>query len=695
MKTNNINLDSPIRALSKKPTKTIESLEAAGLKTIFDLLWIIPLRIFKNPSLKPISMARDGQFFRGQGKVVSFQSRPNFRAHGKGRVPLNNLTIVVLDQQDNSTLHLKWFNCYPSVVSKLKELDEIYFSGMVQSFQGVLQIISPETSSGQEPLSPKNDFIIQYPTINGLNSNLIKKLIDKIPAAIWEMSDITFPGTSNLFGLIESMNILHGKYDSQKWNEELKLKARNSLAYFEFFCEQLKHKVRKGKLHHSPAIKMEVDNDEILSTINQSFPYDLTVDQVNSLKDIFKDLKGPGPMMRMIQGDVGCGKTTVAFGSALAVIEFHHQVAIMAPTESLAQQHYKNLKIIADQRKINIALLLGGSSTSEKTRIQSGLKDGSIQIVIGTHSLFQDSVEFHSLGLAIIDEQHKFGVNQRLKLVNKTLGCHCLLMTATPIPRSLSLTQYGDLEISIIKTLPGHRKGFKTRIISPDTYPKFLSFVKTRISMGEQAYIVVPAIEESENMDIANLMDILSKFKAYFPDLKIEGLHGQLKSEDKQAVLARFYNAEIDLIVSTSVVEVGIDVENATIMAIINPERFGLSSLHQLRGRVGRGSKPGFCFLVCEKIPSQQAFERLRVIENTSDGFKIAEEDLKIRGEGDIFGTSQSGSGGFRRIANIITDYELLELARADVEKLSNEGDFSHHPIVKLMAQNDHVVSTV
>src|SRR5690606_11785430 len=256
---------------------------------------------------------------------------------------------------------------------------------------------------------------------------------------------------------------------------------------------------------------------------------------------------------------------------------------------------------------------------------------------------------------------HKFGVNQRLKLINKTLGCHCLLMTATPIPRSLSLTQYGDLEISVIKSLPGHRRGFKTRIVTTETYPKFLSFLKTRIAMKEQAYLVVPAIEENENLDIANLNEALVRFKGFFPDLRIQGLHGQLKSEQKQQVLESFASGEIDILVSTSVVEVGIDVENATIMSILNPERFGLSSLHQLRGRVGRGSKPGFCFLVCEKVPSAEAFERLRVIENTDDGFKIAEEDLRIRGEGDIFGTNQSGSGGFRRIANIVTDYPLLE----------------------------------
>ncbi len=695
MNKTNISLDSSITSLGKKTTKTMESLKSVGINSIFDLLWVIPLRIFKLPPIQPISMVLEGKYFRGVGKVVSFQSRPNFKAHGKGRVPLNNLTIVVMDLNDQATIQLKWFNCYPSVTSKLKELEKIYFSGVVQSFQGNLQIISPETSSDPLDSSGEDDFIIQYPTVNGINSGNLKKLIAKIPESIWNIDEVQLSSSSRFLGFMQSMRVLHGKDSVIAWSEEKKEKARESLAYFEFFCEQLKHKVRKQKLHLSPAIIMNVNHDEMLSHVQNLFPYNLTIDQKKSLIDVFTDFLGPGPMMRMIQGDVGCGKTTVAFGAAIATVGSGHQTAIMAPTESLALQHYKNLKKIIPQDGIEIALLLGATSSSDKKDILVNLKSGKIKIIIGTHSLFQDSVEFKSLGLAVIDEQHKFGVNQRLKLVGKTTGCHCLLMTATPIPRSLSLTQYGDLEISIIKTLPGHRKGFKTRIISPDTYPKFLSFLKTRISMGEQAYVVVPAIEESENMDTANLIDAHKKFQAYFPNLKVEGLHGQLKSEQKQKVLIDFNEGNIDILVSTSVVEVGIDVENATIMAIINPERFGLSSLHQLRGRVGRGSKPGFCFLVCEKIPSQQAFERLRVIESTDDGFKIAEEDLKIRGEGDIFGTSQSGSGGFRRIANIITDYPLLEIARNDVEKLSVKDDFKSHPIVKLMAQNDHVVSTV
>ncbi|MBH47966.1 MAG: hypothetical protein CME71_07315 [Halobacteriovorax sp.] len=689
-----ISLNSPLRSLSKRVTKTIEALESTGVASIFDLMWLLPLRVHKVPPIQPISMAKDNTYFRGSGKVASFQSRPNFRAKGKNRVALSNLTIIVCDRDNQESIQLKWFNCYPSVVQKLQSLDSISFAGVIQSFQGNLQIVSPETSD-IESLDAKN-FIIQYPTVAGVSSTNLKKLIDKIPESLWHSADVSIPIPSDLPGLMEALRFLHAKVSPEKWHEDAKTKARKALAYYEFFFEQIKHRVRKKKLNQSAAISISNQNSKSdLERFSGFFPYELTCDQTSTLETIFSDLQGPGPMMRMVQGDVGCGKTTVAFCSGLKVIQAGHQVALMAPTESLAQQHFKNLLELSKLANFTPALLLGGFSNSQKTSVLSGLKEGSINFVVGTHSLFQDSVEFKSLGLAIIDEQHKFGVNQRIKLVGKTEGAHCLLMSATPIPRSLSLTQYGDLEISIIKTLPGHRKGFKTKIITPDTYTKFLSFIKTRLSMGEQAYIVVPAIEESEGMDIANLNETLLRFKKYFPDHEIQGLHGQLKSDEKQAVLNDFTKGDIDLLVSTSVVEVGIDVENATVMAIINPERFGLSSLHQLRGRVGRGTKPGFCFLVCDKIPSVDSLERLRVIESTSDGFKIAEEDLRIRGEGDLFGTSQSGSGGFRRVANIGSDYELLELARSNVEELSLKPDFLNLSYVIAMAQNDHVVYTV
>lgn len=692
--TRELTFDSPIRDLSARTSKSLEALDAAGIKTIFDLMWVIPLRVHRIPPMGAISSAQDGKYFRGMGKVISFQSRPNFRARGKGRVPLNNLTVVMMDLEGNHTIQLKWFNCYPSVVSKLKGMNEFAFAGIVQSFQGTMQIVSPEVSAIGDEISSPGDFLIQYPTVNGVSSPNIKKLIDKVPHTLWESQEAPIPAPKHLPSLLQALRVLHAKIEAKDWNEDARLQARDSLAYHEFFFEQIKHRLRKKRMHHSPAVIMKT-NEEDIDSLAKFLPYTLTSDQSHALKDILNDFSGPGPMMRLIQGDVGCGKTTVALLSAFIVIQKGHQAAFMAPTESLAFQHFKTISLIAQKAGIKTALLLGSTPNAQKLQIQNDLLSGEIQLVIGTHSLFQDSVNYKSLALAIIDEQHKFGVNQRLKLVGKTQGCHCLLMTATPIPRSLSLTQYGDLDISVIKTLPGHRRGFKTRIVSPETYPKFLSFLKTRQSLGEQAYIVVPAIEESEGMDMANLNDALSKFKGFFPDLRVEGLHGQLKSDEKQQVLTRFYQGEIDILVSTSVVEVGIDVENATVMAILNPERFGLSSLHQLRGRVGRGSKPGFCFLVCEKIPTAEAFERLRVIENTDDGFKIAEEDLRIRGEGDLFGTNQSGSEGFRRVANIVTDYELLELAREEVEKLSSKPDFLEMPLVKRMARNDHVVYTV
>ena len=692
--TKDISLNSPLRSLSKRVTKTIEALESSGVASIFDLMWLLPLRVHKVPPIQPISTARDNTYFRGSGKIASFQSRPNFRAKGKNRVPLSNLTIIVCDENNQGNIQLKWFNCYPSVVHKLQSLDSISFAGVVQSFQGNLQIVSPETTD-IESLDEKN-FIIQYPTINGVSSTHLKKLVDKIPDSLWHSADVAIPTPSDLPGLMEALRVLHAKVAPEQWHDNVKSQARKALAYYEFFFEQIKHRVRKKKLNQSTAISISNQNcDSDLKLFSSYFPYQLTTDQLSTLKTIFSDIEGPGPMMRMVQGDVGCGKTTVALCAGLKVIQAGHQVALMAPTESLAQQHFKNLLEFSKLAKFKPALLLGGFTSSQKSTVLSGLKDGSIDFVIGTHSLFQDSVDFKSLGLAIIDEQHKFGVNQRIRLVGKTEGAHCLLMSATPIPRSLSLTQYGDLEISIIKTLPGHRKGFKTKIITPETYTKFLSFLKTRLSMDEQAYIVVPAIEESEGMDIANLNETLLRFKQYFPDQEVAGLHGQLKSEAKQSILNDFTKGNINLLVSTSVVEVGIDVENATVMAILNPERFGLSSLHQLRGRVGRGSKPGFCFLVCDKIPSIDSLERLRVIESTGDGFKIAEEDLRIRGEGDLFGTSQSGSGGFRRVANIVSDYELLELARANVEELSLKPDFLNLSYVVAMAQNDHVVYTV
>ncbi len=319
------------------------------------------------------------------------------------------------------------------------------------------------------------------------------------------------------------------------------------------------------------------------------------------------------------------------------------------------------------------------------------MAEGSIDLVIGTHALIQDDVEFKRLGLAIIDEQHKFGVEQRIKLTAKGKGTHCLIMTATPIPRSLCLTQYGDLDISTIKELPGGRRPIKTRIVAPDSFGLFLKFLRTRLEMGEQAYVVVPAIEESEGMDFQHLEKVLARFKQLFPDFSVEGLHGQMRPEEKQSTFEAFGARKVHVLVATSVVEVGINNINATVMAIMNPERFGMSSLHQLRGRVGRGGLPGFCFLIVDKGLSLEAQDRLKVIESTTDGFRIAEEDLRIRGEGELFGTGQSGDGQGRRFASIITHQSLMLQARQDVADLFDRDPRVLAPMV-LEVQKDPLV---
>jgi ATP-dependent DNA helicase RecG len=381
----------------------------------------------------------------------------------------------------------------------------------------------------------------------------------------------------------------------------------------------------------------------------------------------------------------------------MIVIENGAQVALMCPTEALATQHYLSTKELFEEKEYNVKLLLGSTPAKEKKQIQKELAEGTIDFIIGTHSLIQDSVAFHQLGLAIIDEQHKFGVDQRIRLTSKTTGAHCLIMSATPIPRSLSLTQYGDLDISTIKVMPSGRKGHKTRIVTQDSYQQFLSFIMTRLSLKEQIYVVVPAINENleSEQDFHNLVNVLDRFKKYFPNHNVEGLHGQMKADEKAQMFHDFKNHKVDILVSTSVIEVGINVLNATIMAIMNPERFGLSSLHQLRGRVGRGEKPGFCFLVNDKQISELSMERLKVIEDNTDGFKIAEEDLKIRGEGDLFGTDQSGSQSQKRLANIILHADVLNEARADALALIEKQDPDIEKLLQKFSGDERIFTTV
>lgn len=654
-------------ASRNKPSQSMLKLYDAGIKSIYDLLWITPLRLQKQPTLKPFALMQEDELFLGEAKVINYKLSPAYGRKGRGRVQLFNALVTVQDVHSPAITNLRWFNTYPSFKKQIEATETFIFLGTPNEFKGELQIVNPKINPKLK--SNESGLLVEYPTYNTVPGNQISKIIEKIPTTLWKtkINSISNPFAHklSLSDLENAFAVLHGR--STKLS---KTNALNRIIYEEFFQNQLKVLARKLKNKSLKAQSYDTDESK-LSELISLFPYELTKDQLNSVQAIVNDLKIGHPMMRMIQGDVGCGKTTVAIIAMMMMYQNGVQSALMCPTETLAYQHFNNIKSIIP-KEMRCEILLGGMKTKEKKQLLTQLKNGDIDFLIGTHSLFQEGVEFKNLQLAIIDEQHKFGVGQRQKLIDKGHNVHTLIMTATPIPRSLQLAQYGDLDISTIRTMPRNRKGINTRIVTSETYEKYLSFIKTRVELGEQVYLIVPAIEESVS-DLKTVDELVKQYKKYFPEFSIQGLHGQIKNEDKQIIMDSFSENKINILIATTVIEVGIDVKNATVMSIYNPERFGLSSLHQLRGRVGRGGKPGFCFLITEKNTPKDSLTRLKVIEKSSDGFDIAEADLKMRGQGDLFGSSQSGHLSEYRFANVFQHFEIFEKVGQDLEMIKKE----------------------
>ena len=690
--TSELRWTSPLESLSKRSTPTLQKISEAGIKTLQDLLWILPLRIHKMPPLQPFREAELNHFFKGSGKVIHVDIKMAFGRRGKGNIMLYNGYVVVKDDLSHETLSLRWFNLYPNQKKQIEALEHITFLGQAQEFKAQKQIINPQilTSDSHE----SQGYIIEYPTVNKIGGTNLKKVIDMIPSSLWSQIPQTIPELDydSMLSLGDAFKVIHGRTPAQDFSVVKKNAAEERLIYEEFLTDQLKIQTRRKFIKRKDAPKFVATESEI-TKLKAGLPFELTPDQDKVLTDVLKDLKSGHPMMRMVQGDVGCGKTIVAFLAAEVVVKEKYQVALMCPTEALAQQHFEAFRQLNPDLKIEI--LLGSTKAKDKKVIYQHLKSGESNIVIGTHSLFQDAVEFKNLGLAIIDEQHKFGVEQRLKLVSKGAGTHSLIMTATPIPRTLSLAQYGDLDISSIKMMPAGRKGIKTRITEKVNYDKYVEFVKGRLRAGEQAYFVFPAIEESEKLDLQNVKEGFARYEKSFREFKVAMLHGQMKADEKEQVIQDFRDKKIHILISTSVIEVGINIPNATVMSIYSPERFGLSSLHQLRGRVGRGDKPGFCFLVLDKDLPPEGMQRLKVIEDNIDGFVIAEEDLKFRGEGDLFGVDQSGTVTTKRLANFLTHTHILEKVVSDLEELQKSMPQVLEPHFKRLALDQKILDTI
>jgi ATP-dependent DNA helicase RecG len=504
-----------------------------------------------------------------------------------------------------------------------------------------------------------------YPLTEGVLPELVRRaVVAALPATkqIPEPLPDELRGAYNLVGLPEAIAHIHFP-ESSEWLD----RARRRLVFDEFFYLQLgmlKRRLAQRKTQRSAVLS---PRGQLVDQFYQVIPFQFTRAQQQVVQDILTDLQGTAPMNRLVQGDVGSGKTVVAVVALLAAIQSGYQTAMMAPTEVLAEQHYRKLVEWFNQLQLPVELLTGSTKVAKRRQIASQLQTGELPLLVGTHALIQDSVEFQRLGLVVIDEQHRFGVQQRAILQQKGQHPHVLTMTATPIPRTLALTLHGDLDVSQIDELPPGRQAIQTTMLTPRDRTHAYDLIRREVAQGRQVYVVLPLVEESEKLDLRSATEEQQHLQTVFPDFRVGLLHGRMSSADKDAIINQFRRADLQVLVSTTVIEVGVDIPNATVMLIEHAERFGLAQLHQLRGRVGRGAHQSFCLLM-NSSKTETARQRLTVLEQSQDGFFISEMDMRFRGPGEVLGTRQSGLPDFA-LASLVEDQDCLELAREAAEK--------------------------
>jgi ATP-dependent DNA helicase RecG len=598
------------------------------------------------------------------GKVVNLQE-VGFKKSKRLEVAIQDGTGIIKGV---------WFRGASYFKRIFKEGDLIAFFGQAKRYGKSITIAHPEVDKLSEegdvsnfskivPIYPSNKEFSKTRLTNKIISGWIETILNKItideylPESL--IKEMKFPSRT------EAYRMMHFPEDHSEHKRALERFKFEELFLFELSMEKIHHTIEERKSGH---IFTKTGN-YTSSYFNELIPFDLTDGQKSSLSDIKNDVRSGKQMNRLIQGDVGAGKTIIAIGSMLMALDNGFQAAFLAPTEILAEQHYRTLSEHLKGLDINVRLLVGGQNSKLRMDILTDLEGGGCQIVVGTHAIIQQDVRFHKLGLAVIDEQHRFGVKQRAELLNKGFHPHILVMSATPIPRSLAMTVYADLDISIIQGLPAGRKKIKTAIRSNKKRDGVYDFLESEIQNGGQAYVIYPLVEESEALDLKDATAGFEKLKKRFPDLKIGLLHGRMKSDEKDQVMKSFIANEIQILVSTTVIEVGVDVPNASVMIIEHAERFGLSQLHQLRGRIGRGERQSYCILMPDVKVSKAGAFRLKTMEETNDGFKIAEADLKLRGPGDFLGTKQSGLPDFK-VADIVEDQFILAQAKEKAKEL-------------------------
>ncbi|HEX76860.1 MAG TPA: ATP-dependent DNA helicase RecG [Dehalococcoidia bacterium] len=686
-------LDSSITTLPGISSALAARFGKLGVETIRHLLYFFPRRHLDYGQITPISGLRVGE----EQTVVAtvWEARPVLLGQRQGT------EAIVGDETGN--IRAVWFN-QPYLAKRFVTNARVVLSGRVSLFKGRRVMESPEwefLESGE--LLHTGRLVPVYPLTEGLRHRQVRRLMKTVVDG-WAGRLVDFlptPLRERRQFLELPQAVAQAHYPDSL---ELKDRARQRLAFDELFLVQLGVLSKKRQWQQGQPGKPFTIDRSLLDRFIAQLPFTLTAAQQRALGEIMGDLERPLPMSRLLQGEVGSGKTVVAAAALLQAVANDYQGALMAPTEILAEQHFGTLCQLFSQgggrhmagdnlamffsllpRPVTVALLIGSLSPAQKQDLHWRIASGDIDIVVGTHALIQREVEFAMLGLAVVDEQHRFGVLQRSALRQKGFNPHVLVMTATPIPRTLALTLYGDLDLSVLDELPPGRHRVLTRYIQPEDRGKAYAFLRRQVQKGQQAFIICPLIEESEAIETkAAVAEYERLSRGVFPDLRLGLLHGRLSMAEKEAVMHRFRGGELDILVSTPVVEVGIDVPRATVMLVEGADRFGLSQLHQFRGRVGRGQERSYCLLVAE-TPSEEARQRLAFMQEIYDGFALAEKDLEMRGPGEFFGTRQSGLPDLRMAR--LSDVPLLELAREEALRLFEEDPTLELPQHRLLAQ--------
>ncbi len=663
------NQDTPVQFLKSVGPARARALSRLGIESVGDLLCHYPRRYFDRSSAVPIRGLQPGQDVTVQGEILTASER-------RTRTGGSLLTVTLGD--DTGVLFCVWFN-QKFLLKQFKSGRKMMVSGVVQVHGGRPQVAHPDfevtepgkSDEGAAPGLHTGRMVPVYGLTSGIGQYWLRGLVHQ---ALTRMQDL------HLESLPESIRTAHGFPDRRRALENIHFPAdekglaaaRDRLVYEELFTIQILMALRRTSHFSQQGLRLDKPAD-LTTRLVEGLPFQLTGAQRRVLREILADMRSGKAMHRLLQGDVGSGKTLVALIAALFVIEQGFQALIMAPTEVLARQHGQTLSRLCEPLNVGVETLTGSTGSADRRSILAGVSAGEIDLLVGTHAVIQQDVRIPRLALAVVDEQHRFGVRQRGRPATVTEAgapAHVLVMSATPIPRSLALTLYGDLDLSLIDELPAGRQPITTKIVREKEEDAVWEACRAELKAGRQVYVIYPVIEETEGQDLKAATVEFERLRAeIFLGHKVALLHGRLKPKEKGQVMGSFSRGEVQVLVATTVVEVGVDVPNATAMVIHNPERFGLAQLHQLRGRIGRGEHASVCWLLCDRYLAEASFQRIRFFAGHTDGFALAEEDLRLRGPGDAWGVRQHGAPGFR-LANPLRDVKLVRSCRDDAREL-------------------------